>query len=147
MTIAIRDAVAGDETDWRRLWAAFIEFYGATVPDEVTAVTWGRVIDPASPLFMRIAVLDGRVAGFAICLVHEATWVKEPVCYLEDLFVDQTARGGGIGKALLDDLVEMSRANGWARLYWHTDEGNETARGLYDQYAKADGHVRYRMSF
>jgi GNAT superfamily N-acetyltransferase len=61
-----------------------------------------------------------RLVGFAICLVHEATWVKEPVCYLEDLFLDEAARGQGIGKALLDDLVTKARSNGWARLYWHT---------------------------
>ena len=91
--------------------------------------------------------MDGHVIGFALCLLHEATWVKEPVCYLEDLFLDEAARGKGIGKALLDDLVEKAKANGWARLYWHTDEGNETARRLYDKYTEADGHVRYRMSF
>ena len=35
------------------------------------------------------------------------------------------------------------RAEGWARLYWMTREDNERARKLYDQFAQADGFVRY----
>lgn len=147
MTVEIRDVRPGDEADWRRLWAAYVKFYGVDVGDEVTAATWGKVMDPATPLFMRVATDGDAVIGFAICLVHDATWVKEPVCYLEDLFLDQAARGKGIGRALLDDLVALSKAKGWARLYWHMDEGNSTARRLYDHYTKTDGHVRYRMSF
>jgi GNAT superfamily N-acetyltransferase len=147
MTVEIRDAAPSDEADWRRLWAAYITFYKVAVSADVTTATWTRILDPAKPLFMRVAVLDGHVVGFAICLLHEATWVKEPVCYLEDLFLDETARGQGIGKALLDDLVAKAKTNGWARLYWHTDEGNDTARKLYDRYTEADGHVRYRISF
>ena len=147
MTVEIRDAAPGDEADWRRLWAGYVAFYRVAVSPDVTTTTWGRIIDPATPLFMRVAVLDGHVVGFAICLLHEATWVKEPVCYLEDLFLDEAVRGKGIGKALLDDLVENAKANGWARLYWHTDEGNQTARRLYDKYTEADGHVSYRKSF
>jgi GNAT superfamily N-acetyltransferase len=147
MTVDIRYALPGDEADWRRLWAAYVEFYGVDVGDEVTAATWAKVMDPASPLFMRVATDGDAVIGFAICLVHDATWVKDPVCYLEDLFLDAAARGKGIGRALLDDLVALSKAKGWARLYWHTDEGNSTARRLYDHYTKADGHVRYRISF
>jgi|SRR5215217_5813843 len=147
MTLEIRDARPEDEAEWRRLWAGFIIFYKVTVPDDVTDATWRRILDPASALFMRVAVMDGRVVGFAISLLHEATWVKEPVCYLEDLFVDDTLRGIGIGRALIDDLVDQAKAKGWSRLYWHTDEDNATARKLYDTYTKSDGHVRYRISF
>ncbi|OJF93636.1 GNAT family N-acetyltransferase [Pararhizobium antarcticum] len=147
MTIEIRDVRPGDEAEWRRLWAAYVAFYKVAVSDEVTAATWAKVMDPAVPLFMRVATENGAVRGFANCLIHEATWVKEPVCYLEDLFLDEASRGKGIGRALLDDLVSLAKAKGWARLYWHTDEGNSTARRLYDHYTKEDGHVRYRISF
>ena len=39
----------------------------------------------------------------------------------------------------------MAKARGWARLYWHTRQGNETARRLYDKFAGADDLVRYRL--
>ncbi|OYX22644.1 MAG: hypothetical protein B7Z10_12885 [Rhodobacterales bacterium 32-66-7] len=66
-------------------------------------------------------------------------------CYLEDLFVSPDARGHGLGRALIDDLITLARAKGWARLYWHTNEANTRARALYDQYVQSDGHIRYRL--
>ncbi|MDO1580699.1 GNAT family N-acetyltransferase [Rhizobium oryzicola] len=147
MTVTIRDARSADEAAWRDLWAAYLAFYKVTVSDEITASTWGKTMNPDSAIFMRVAEVDGKLAGFALCLTHEGTWILGRDCYLEDLFVDESQRGKGIGRALLDDLVALSRENGWSRLYWHTAEDNATARKLYDSFVKSDGHVRYRISF
>lgn len=103
-------------------------------------------MDPAAPVKARLAILDGKVRGFAIHLHHPSTWVVTEDCYLEDLYVDESVRGAGLGRALLDDLVSLARAKGWARLYWHTNHDNTRARALYDQYVASDGHIRYRMT-
>ena len=92
-----------------------------------------------------VAEVEGQLAGFAIHHFHDSTWVKTPDCYLEDLFLDATYRGQGIGRALIADLIAITKAKGWSRLYWHTDRDNATARKLYDTYAPEDGHVRYRL--
>jgi GNAT superfamily N-acetyltransferase len=146
MTVTIRDALPEDEARWRALWADYLAFYRVTLADDVTDLTWRRVFDPASAIFMRVAVADDVVVGFALCLTHEGSWTRALDCYLEDLFVDADARGKGIGRALLDDLVALSKAQGWTRLYWHTDETNTKARKLYDHYVESDGHIRYRIT-
>lgn len=146
MSLIIRDAVPADEARWRDLWAGYLAFYGVGIADDITDFTWNRVFDPASAIFMRVAELDGTVVGFALCLTHEGTWTRALDCYLEDLFVDASARGKGVGRALLDDLVALSKEKGWTRLYWHTNETNATARKLYDQYVASDGHIRYRIT-
>ncbi|WP_050523736.1 GNAT family N-acetyltransferase [Pseudorhodobacter wandonensis] len=141
----IRDLVASDEAAWRGLWAQYLAFYEVSLDAEVTDQTWARLVDPAALLRGRVAVVDGEVLGFALHHTHLSTWVAAPDCYLEDLFLAQAARGRGLGRALLDDLIAICRAKGYARLYWHTDEGNARARALYDSYAPYDGHVRYRL--
>jgi GNAT superfamily N-acetyltransferase len=143
--IRVRDAAPGDEADWRALWQGYLQFYQATVPDPVTRFTWQRILDPASPIFARIAERDGMVAGFAVCVLHEGTFVTTPICYLEDLFVDPNSRRGGVATAFIQDLVDLGRARGWSRLYWHTGTNNATARRIYDRFAKADDFVRYQM--
>ena len=139
----IRSAVPSDESAWRKLWRGYCDFYGASVSEEVTDRTWKRILDPDSAVMCIVSEFDGQVYGFANCVVHENTWETQPVCYLEDLFVAPSARGHGIGKALIEWLRNAMRAEGWARIYWMTQKDNAQARSLYDQFAQADGFVRY----
>lgn len=142
--IRIHDAAPADETRWRALWDGYNRFYQATVADDVTSGLWRRLLDPDSGLFCRLAAQDdGLVVGFSICVMHAGTWSLAPVCYLEDLFVDPAARGAGAGAALIQDLIDRGRTDGWRRLYWHTRSDNITARKLYDRFVKADDFVRY----
>ena len=145
MTLTIRDAVETDEAAWRTLWAGYLAFYKTDVPEEVTAFTWARILDPSSRVSMRVAEEDGKLAGFAIHHYHDSTWDIAPEGYLEDLFVDETARGKGLGRTLIDDLVAISKRHGWRGIYWHTNEDNARARKLYDSYVQSDGHIRYRL--
>lgn len=141
----IRAAQAADEATWRRLWAGYCEFYQSTVPPGVTDATWRRILDPQSSIFGRVAELNGAVVGFANCVMHAGTWTEQPVCYLEDLFVEPRVRGQGAGKLLLQDLIDLGKARGWEYLYWHTQAGNATARRLYDTFTAADDFVKYRV--
>jgi GNAT superfamily N-acetyltransferase len=144
--LELRNATPSDERDFRRLWQGFCDGYGMALPKEVTAFTWTRLMDPSCPMTARLAVLDGTPQGFAIHQHHPSTWVMGDDGYLEDLFVAPEARGQGLGRALIEDLIAISRANGWRRLYWLTEIENATARRLYDQYCENDGHIRYRMT-
>lgn len=142
----IRWATPADEAAWRRLWAGYLAFYDHPLPEEQTAFTWARLMDPASPVAVRLAEVDGKVQGFAIHLHHPSTWVMGEDVYLEDLFVAPEARGKGLGRALIEDLKEIGRQNGWHRIYWHTEVTNASARALYDQLADYDNHIRYRRA-
>ncbi|MGF1627187.1 MAG: GNAT family N-acetyltransferase [Alphaproteobacteria bacterium] len=141
----IRGPVADDYPAWRRLWEQYLTSLDADVPESVTDATWARILDHRPEVFARLAERAGRVVGFAVCILHPGTWTTAPICYLEDLCVDAAHRGGGIGHALIEDLLSLAKANGWARLYWHTGTGNAAARRLYDRFVAADDLVRYRI--
>jgi GNAT superfamily N-acetyltransferase len=141
----VRDLRAQDKPRWLELWGAYTRFYETDVAEEVTEHTWQRLLDPGFPVLGRAAEVHGRIAGFTVAVLHEGSWTSTPICYLEDLFVDPDARGAGIGRALIQDLIDLGRVRGWSRLYWHTKADNATARRLYDRFAQADGFVRYRL--
>lgn len=145
MTITIRSLRAEDYSRWRPLWDGYTHFYGCSLDESVTACTWERALNPLSSLFCRVAEIDGKVIGFALCVLHEGTWSTAPLCYLEDLFVDEAARGAGAGQALIDALIAEGKAEGWSKLYWVTREKNP-ARKLYDRFGEADDYVRYRIT-
>jgi GNAT superfamily N-acetyltransferase len=142
----VRDIREDDAQDWRRLWAGYNDFYEASVPADVTEHTLRRLLDPTSSLIGRIAEIDARIAGFSVSVLHDSSWTSSPICYLEDLFVDPSLRGGGVGRALIQDLVDLGRARGWSRLYWHTQADNQRARRLYDAFVEADDFIRYRLT-
>ena len=144
--IIVRPPRLDDEPVWRQLWAAYLDFYEAQVSPEATRLTWERVLAPVGAMFGRIAELNDAAVGFAICVVHEGTWSLKPACYLEDLFVAPAARGSGVGRALIDDLVALGGERGWSSIYWHTRADNAQARKLYDRYVAADNFVRYRLT-
>ncbi len=142
----VRHAEPRDRDGWRELWAAYLAFYRVDVPDAATAATWRRVLDPASPVFGLIAACEERLVGFCVCVVHEATWSVAPHCYLDDLFTAADMRGRGVGRGLIEAVVQRARDAGWHDVYWHTEAGNAVARRLYDRVAgPADGFVRYRV--
>ncbi len=141
--LRIRELEASDIPTWRRLWAGYNDFYEATVAEAITLSTIQRLLDSTSNVIGRVAERDGVVMGFANAVLHDSTWETAPICYLEDLFVDANARGAGVGRALIEDLIALARARGWSRVYWHTRAGNATARRLYDRFVAADDCVRY----
>ena len=149
MTPLIRQANPLDYADWRPLWDAYCKFYDANVREEVTQGTWSKIvasagsIPAAGQIRCLIAVHEGRLAGFATYLLHPSTWELNPICYLEDLYVDHSVRGQGFGKAIIDHLILEARIHGWPRVYWHTRRDNQVARKLYDRYGRADDFVRY----
>ncbi len=145
MKLRIGDLSVADKAGWLALWGDYLAFYEVQLDPAVTERTWARLMDAAASLQGR-AAWDGEVMlGFALHLTHSSTWVVGEDCYLEDLFVSESARGHGVGRALIEDLQAIARAKGCHRLYWHTDQGNMRARALYDSFVLSDGHVRYRM--
>jgi GNAT superfamily N-acetyltransferase len=145
MSVRIRPIEARDETRWRELWDGYCRFYEREPSEPITRHLWDRIMRPDSPVHAIVAErnTDPRVIGMANYIIHDNTATLTPICYLQDLFVDPQERAGGVGKALIDWLVEAMKAHGWSRLYWNTKENNYRARGLYDKYTPHSGFLRY----
>ena len=140
---SVRPAQPRDEPRWRELFDAYTRFYEREPDDAIASYAWRRIHDATSPVHAVVADLDGKVVGIANYLLHESTGSMQPVCYLQDLFVDPDVRGAGVGKQMIDWLIAQMRAQRWARLYWSTRETNYRARALYDQYTPHSGFLRY----
>ena len=73
---------------------------------------------PAPALFGHVAEVDGEVDGCALWFLSFSTWRGVHGIYLEDLYVQPSLRGSGLGKALLAALAEECTDRGYARLEW-----------------------------
>ncbi len=138
---------ASDKAEWRALWDAYCTFYKADVSPAQTDLTWSRILDANHTINSFIARdASGSATGFVTWLTHSSTWLDRGDCYLEDLYVTESARGQGTATALIAAVQQAAEMLGYERLYWMTNIGNTRARSLYDSIAGGeDGHVRYRM--
>jgi GNAT superfamily N-acetyltransferase len=140
----IRSVAPADFAQWSPLWEGYNSFYERSIPAEVTRMTWARFFDAYEPVHAMVAEEDGRLLGLVHYLFHRNTAMIEPVCYLQDLFTNEAARGKGIGRALIEAVYQRARIAGSPRVYWMTHETNLTAMKLYDQVAERSGFVQYR---
>jgi GNAT superfamily N-acetyltransferase len=146
--IVIRPIARADHPHWLPLWDGYNAFYGRSGPTalapEITQATWSRFFDDAEPVHALVAERGEELLGIAHYLFHRSTTLLAPICYLQDLFTVQAARGRGVGRALIEAVYERARNAGSARVYWQTHETNATARALYDQVAQWYGFIVYR---
>ncbi len=140
----IRPLAAADEAAWRALWLAYLDFYGKDLPTAHADKLFQTLL-AGDPYFAFVAERDGAVIGFVHAMPHPSTWSETGYCYLEDLYVDGAARGGGAGRALIAAVTDEAKRRGLSRVYWHTEHGNETARKLYDKVATLSDFVHYRI--
>jgi GNAT superfamily N-acetyltransferase len=131
-----------DEPRWAELWGAYLAFYETALPAEQFADTWSRVRH-GTQIHGLAAREGGAIVGIAHYFFHPTAWTMAPLCCLQDLYVDEAARGTGVGRSLIEAVAERARQHGAARLYWHTHESNAVARRLYDRLALNRGFMRY----
>lgn len=143
----VRPLRDSDRADWERLWSRYLRFYRATLDDGVTEETFARLRD-RSHSFAGLIAVDGedRPIGFAHLVFHGSTWSPSGYCYLEDLYVDPSGRGGGAGERLFEAVYALARERGASRVYWHTQQFNAPARSLYDTVGRLTSFIVYERS-
>jgi GNAT superfamily N-acetyltransferase len=145
--LQIRPLAPEDRAEWGHHWDSYCSFLGEDLPEDTTNTTWSRMMNPHSSIRGWGAFEpSGRLVGFAHTVLHPHTWSPKLLCYLEDLFVAQPYRGRDVGHALISFLWSRAEAEGWGRLYWHTETTNTSARRLYDRFRPADNYVRYTLT-
>ena len=146
--IRVRSVAREDFDEWKILWDGYNAFYGragaTALPDAVTRSTWSRFFDEKEPVHALVAESGGRIVGLAHYLFHRSTNQIANICYLQDLFTIEDARGKGIGQALIEAVYEKAREARCVRVYWQTHESNAVAQALYRKVAERSGFIVYR---
>lgn len=103
-------------------------------PDAVAnseALLTEALFGDAPKVFAHVVEREGRIRGIAIWFVTYSTWTGRHGIWLEDLFVDESERGRGYGKALLSSLAEVAVARGYSRLEWTVLDWNAPSIAFY----------------
>lgn len=125
MSLLIRQATPGDAAAVTRLNEDFNEV--RTDVDTMAArlercITTERIL---------LAEIDGLVVGFLSLWIFPVICAPDPYAEVAELFVEEAYRRHGIGRALLEEAIEIARSEGAAELKVVTGFRNTAAQQLY----------------
>jgi GNAT superfamily N-acetyltransferase len=115
------------------LIAAYQRFYEVgEIDEERNHRFFRRFIAPSDAGLLLGARGGGRLLGYACLYWHCSSTRARETVLMNDLFVVSDARGGGVGRALIEASLEVARERGAFALEWQTAPDNRTAQRLYD---------------
>lgn len=130
--LTIRAARPGDELLLLDLIRELAEYEQLAHEVEATPELLGQALfDDRAVAEAVIACWRDEPVGFALFFSNFSTFVGRPGLYLEDLYVRESHRGRGIGKALLLHLASIARERGYGRMEWSVLDWNRPAIDFY----------------
>jgi GNAT superfamily N-acetyltransferase len=111
-----------------RDWWGYDEPSDAEMGDRVA-----RLLRSGEAEFL-LAARAGRTEpeGVAQLRYRYGVWLGAEDCWLEDLFVEDDARGSGLGRALVEGAIARARERGCRRVELDVNEANPAALALYE---------------
>jgi GNAT superfamily N-acetyltransferase len=84
-------------------------------------------------LYCWVVDLNQRLVGYATATVDFSTWQCKQYLHLDCIFIEQTERGSGIGKALMDTISDFTKVKGFDQVQWQTPQSNKKAVVFYEK--------------
>ena len=130
-------AGADDLGDAARLLGEFRTWFGKSTPSDEEMLASVARIHAADGEFL-LGALDGDAVGVCQVRYRWSAWTSAEDAWLEDVFVRESARGSGLGRALVAAAIERARERGCVRIELDVDEANAPALTLYRSLGFAD---------
>jgi GNAT superfamily N-acetyltransferase len=130
----LRDYLSDDEDD-----------LVAEIMDVAPIIFDTRFMVRDSPMRCFFARSYSDPVGFIVINVHDHNWTLKKICYIEDLFVMDSARHRGVGTDLVNHVKMLALLEDWHHVYWTTGDDNEAAQSIYDKVAKREPVIKYKM--
>ncbi len=139
----MRAVAANDRQRWEEFFHGYRTFYKKELDAAIAERVWGWLLDPAHESEGLVAERDGDLVGFAHWRRFARPLAGETGIYLDDLYAAESARGLGVGHALVVRLQEIAAAEGATVVRWITADDNVIAQRLYDRIATKTSWLTY----
>jgi GNAT superfamily N-acetyltransferase len=125
-----------DLPDLLPLMRGYCEFYEVAPSDEDLLALSRTLLAWPECHGVQLIARDGdggRAIGFATLYWTWSTLQAGEIGVMNDLFVVEDARGGGVAEALIAECLGLCRERGAVELEWRTAKDNLRAQAVYDR--------------
>lgn len=131
--VEIAPIAASELEELLPLIAAYQHFYEVEdIDDDRNRAFFRRFLAPSEDGLLLGARSEGQLVGYACLYWHFSSLEACESVLMNDLFVDESARGQGVGRALIEAAAAVAREREVPFVEWSTAPDNETAQRLYD---------------
>jgi ribosomal protein S18 acetylase RimI-like enzyme len=88
--------------------------------------------------FVLFVKLDNEIAGLATCFINFSTFKAKPYINLHDIIIHKKFRGLGIGKKLLEKIIDIAESKNFCKVTLEVREDNVNAKKLYKELGFKD---------
>jgi len=89
-------------------------------------------LELATPLaYTLVALLENKIVGMAIFYYTFSSFTAKQCLWLDDIYVKESIRSMGTGKALMDRIIEIAKEHNCSRLNWTVAKSNIRAKKFY----------------
>jgi GNAT superfamily N-acetyltransferase len=133
--VIVREISPGDDgfQEFVELFDRYRVHYGQAADHERTEA-WLIDATTSGPMRAFLARVDAEPAGICLVALCPASLTLGEFWMIRDLFVDPSRRRAGVARALLDTVRAAAERRGARRLTLQTEDDNEAALRLYEQY-------------
>ena len=129
--VTLRAAGSADAASLHRLMLALAEHEGEAAYMAATPASLAEALTAEPPIVgCLLAAREGRDVGYLTWVRCYGIWRAGDYLNLDDLFVDESARGLGVGAALMRRFAQIAAAQGLAAR-WEVQSDNLAARRFY----------------
>lgn len=143
----ISRATVSDITELHVLVKKYRAFYKQPENEKTLGYLEQRLAKDEAIVF--IARVNGEAVGFTLLYPTFSTVSLSSIWLLNDLYVDESARGNGIATQLMDVAESAAKAAGATRVFLRTANDNLPAQALYEgrNWVKDEVFRRYDLIF
>lgn len=138
----VRPAGRDDADAIGRLLHDFNREFDAPTPEPgVLAERMRRLLATRETAVLLAAAAGERPDGFVVLRFRDAIWSAGLECYVAELYVVPARRGEGLGRALMEEAIELARRRGADTIDLGTSDDDVAARALYERlgFSNRDG--------
>jgi ribosomal protein S18 acetylase RimI-like enzyme len=144
MEMIIRTA---NEQDFHQVVSLIKEFSVFQGAPEKVAITAEQMMEDKHLFRCFVAETENKeIIGFATCFFAYYSWTGKAV-YLDDLYVKEEFRKGGIGRMLLTKVIDLAKEQECKKVRWQVSKWNTNAIAFYKSIGAAIDEVEINCDY
>ncbi len=131
---------------WVKHWKIYLDLYGISHSAYNIEIVFNRLCEPSEKqMGCFVATEHGEFLGFINYVIMRNTWHPRDICFIQDVYVSENARGKRLGRSMMEKVIDSAKQRNLKQVFWLVNEDNKAAINLYETLGNDEGYRVFRL--